>query len=144
MDARTGALLDEESRRVVVLRDGFLAPLDEMDGLRFLGAAEEEEVVDEGRTAGVGGRGAIVVFLSGEEAEGRCRWLRGDRVGLAVLLGFGTMGVDCMSVGGVGVVGVGVGAVGEEEEEEVRTRFGSDFDSVSTFFFLDKGDDDDE
>lgn len=63
--------------------------------------------------------------------------MRGDRVGLA--LGFGTMGVDWMSVGGVGVgkVGVGVG-VGEE----VRTRFGSDFDSVSTFFFLDRGDDD--
>jgi len=70
-DATAGAL-DEESRRVVVLRDGFRAPLDEMEGLRFLRADEVvAEEVEGGGFAGVGGRGAVVVFLRGEDAEGR-------------------------------------------------------------------------
>lgn len=71
-DATAGAVDDERRRVVVDLRDGFLAPLDEKEGLRFL---EEEEAVVEGLEGGgiggAGGRGAVVVFLRGEEAEGR-------------------------------------------------------------------------
>lgn len=70
---RTGAFDDEDRR--VFLRDGFLAPLEDVEGLRFFGKeAVGARLGDGGGEATVGGgegRRAVVVCLRGEDAEGR-------------------------------------------------------------------------